>query len=90
MAKQPDHLHKYQRTTLGSKKFLIYRCMIPGCTHYVDAKLILNRICECWRCSNAMVINKYASQLAKPHCDDCIEKQRSDRINKLGEMFENI
>ncbi len=87
MTKKIDHIHKYQRTTLGRRKYPIYRCMTPGCTHYVDATLILNRICECWRCGKAMVIGKYAARLAKPHCDDCIKKDDSDRINKIGELF---
>ena len=85
--KKPDHLHKYQRTILGRRNWLIYRCMVPGCTHYIDADLILNRLCECWRCGNAMAINKRAALLAKPHCDDCVRSPKKDEVDKLTELF---
>ena len=88
MTKKIDHIHKYQRTTIGMKKYLIYRCMIPGCHHYIEAKLILNRISECWRCGNPFVIEKYASSLAKPHCANCIKSPKQDIVNKLAEIFE--
>ncbi len=86
MTKKISCIHKYQRTTLG-KNFLIYRCMVPGCSHYVSAKLMLNRICECWRCGNPMVIDKYSAHLAKPHCENCVERTDSDKIDRLTELF---
>ena len=88
MPKKVDHLHKYQRSHPWGRKKPIYRCMVPGCTHYTLASLILNRICECWRCGNAMVIDKRASGLAKPHCLDCVKSKKDKTINKLAGMFE--
>ncbi len=88
MAKKYDHIHKYQRAFPWGRKRPIHRCMIPGCTHHIDSKLILNRITECWRCGNPMVIGQYAARLAKPHCDNCIVSQKGPVINKLAELFE--
>jgi len=84
--KMANHLHQYMRVTLG-KDYVVFRCMKPGCTHYIDIKLAPNRLCECNRCGEPMVLGKYAMSLVRPHCDNCIEKKDSADINKLGELF---
>lgn len=82
-----DHLHKYARKIIGNKGYKVYKCTVPGCTHYVRMILASGRICQCNRCGEPMVMTKYAMTLAKPHCDDCIKKKDSERVNKLGELF---
>jgi hypothetical protein len=59
------HIHKYKRDTLG-KSYLIFKCMVAGCAHYISHQLAEGKLCECWRCGNPMV-------LAKPHCEKCVE-----------------
>ena len=88
MSKKPTHLHKYKRVfPWGKGKSPVYKCMVPGCAHYIVPGLLMGKICECWRCGSAMVIGKYASTLVKPHCNDCIERMDQDSIDKLAEMF---
>ena len=77
------HTHKYRRSTLGMKKWKIYKCVLPGCTHYIDASLIQNRISICWRCEEPFVIDKRLSELAKPHCHKCTEKKAKPAENVL-------
>jgi len=87
MARKADHLHEYRKQKLGNKGYLIFKCTVPGCNHYVPLNLALGRLCKCNRCGEAMVIGQYAKRLARPHCDDCIKGKDSDDINKLREMF---
>jgi hypothetical protein len=69
MAKK-DHIHKYFRDKLG--KQFIYRCMLPGCPHYILAKLVLGRESLCNYCDTKFVIDKHNATLKKPHCPDCV------------------
>lgn len=84
MAKKPEHLHKYKKVNLGrnGKDYFVYRCMITGCSHYVPVHLSENKVCECNRCGEPMIINKITLQgstgraMALPHCVDCIERKK--------------
>ena len=77
------HTHKYRRSALGTKRWKIYKCVLPGCTYYIDAKLIENRISICWRCNDPFVIDKRLSELAKPHCHDCTDRKKKPDENVL-------
>lgn len=69
MSKVENHIHKYQREKLG--KLVIYRCMVPGCSHYVHKNLAVNRISICWYCDTPFVMTKKSVKLKKPHCQNC-------------------
>ena len=73
-AKKDDHIHKYKKDILG-KDYVIYRCVLPGCTHYLPERLIKGKFCVCWRCGEPFIIKLLHS---KPHCDDCIEKKKPE------------
>jgi len=89
MAKKYNHFHKYKRTKLGDKGFIVYRCMVPGCSHYLRKELLVGSLCQCWRCEEPMVITSYMLRLARPHCVDCTKKKKVDKkIDKLTELFE--
>jgi len=64
------HIHKYQRVKFKSG-YTIYRCMQPGCSHFVREELILNREAICWRCGGVFIITQL---LKKPHCLNCVKK----------------
>lgn len=69
MAKVADHIHKYQREKLG--KQIIYRCMQPGCSHYIHPKLAVGRVSVCHYCGESFVMTKKSITLKKPHCLNC-------------------
>ena len=78
MAKS-NHIHKYKKIKLGKdRSYLVYKCIKPGCSHYIPLVQALNAICECSKCGNLMVIGKaqlYGSggrAMTNPHCVDCI------------------
>lgn len=67
------HTHRYERAIIGRKGYTVFKCNLPGCPHYISAKLVKNRISLCNRCGNEFIIDNRAKLLAKPHCVDCIE-----------------
>ncbi len=79
------HLHKYKRQILGNKKYVVFKCVKPGCSHYVPYDLVEGKVCECNRCGERMVMNKRAISLAKPYCDNCAGKKK--KVSKLERMF---
>jgi len=83
-----SHLHKYERRTLGNNGYKIYHCSLPGCSHYINVKLALGKLCVCNRCSEPMIMTRNAITLAKPHHDECI-RRKSDTVKKLETLFKN-
>ena len=85
-----QHVHKYIKTKIGDKGYVIYKCTLPGCTHFIAEKLALNRKNICWRCGNEHIITKLQK---KPHCDACT-KGNNKRIipvdQDLLKTFENL
>ncbi len=82
------HLHKYKRMTMGAK-YKVLKCIVPGCPHYVPLNnMAIGRICECNRCEKPMTLTKASLRLAKPHCEDCVERQDDSR--KIEERIKNL
>ena len=75
------HTHRYERATLG-KDYVIFKCNLPGCTHYISKILAKGRMTLCNRCNEPMILNAAAMQFKKPHCLDCTKKK--------NEMSEHI
>ena len=73
----PKHIHKYVRKKFGSKGFIIYRCILPGCTHFISADLIIGRESICNKCDKPFIITINLA-LARPHCIDCTKGRKSD------------
>ena len=61
------HTHKYQRDKLG-KSYIIYRCALIDCRHYLAANIVTGRLSLCWKCEAPFVMTKKSAQLTKPHC----------------------
>ena len=89
------HVHKYKRMRTGRKKdYLVYRCFVPGCTHYIAEEHIINRETLCWACAQPFVIT-YKLIKVKPICQNCKDKRRGDRPKpiegfSLEDMLANV
>jgi hypothetical protein len=85
------HIHQYQRKTIGKasngKDYRVYKCILPSCAHYVTVALAAGRVTLCNECGEPTVMGKYQCTKAKPKCNDCIKTRRSEKVNKLMEMF---
>jgi hypothetical protein len=79
-------VHKYMRILVGGTKIVkrdgkryiektggtpIYKCMIPGCGHYLTREMVLGRLSICWKCGGQMVMSAYSVTLKKPHHREC-------------------
>ena len=73
--------HKYQRLRWKSAKsrepYYIYKCMIPGCTHYVPRDLVIGNETICWKCNKTIIMDSQMTYLAKPHCKKCTASKKS-------------
>lgn len=98
--KKSDHIHKYKRINFSKskekgKEYWIYKCVKPGCTHYIPVELSEGLVCECNKCDNIMVITKAVlnggyrrTPLAKPHCPDCLRTRQTPQIDAIAAFLE--
>lgn len=77
------HTHKYERTEVGKNGWIIYRCVLPGCTHYLpSAQLIVGKNSLCWGvCEGTTVYTQedYNQKLKRPMCSGCRAIRQAQR-----------
>ena len=91
MSKKYSHLHRYTRKKLGKNNYIVFKCNLAGCDHYVRKELAEGKIAECNRCGQPFILTKAAMQLAKPHCIKCVvpkDKETHDAIKEFLEQSE--
>lgn len=97
MSNAANHVHRYKKVNLGQngKKFLVYKCVKPLCSHYVPLHLAEGKICECNRCGEPMLITKVTltrsngGAMQKPHCNTCIRKKKNTEIEAIADFLNN-
>ena len=85
MKTKEKHIHKYKRETVGSKGYVIFRCM--NCNHFLpDMALAEGRETLCWSCEEPFRMRKTHVEMQKPLCDKCreIRKARRESERKLA------
>ena len=61
--------HKYKRLKMGrGKDYIVFRCDIPGCPHYVPRDLVTGRETICWKCGKTFIMSTKDSHHSKPSC----------------------
>lgn len=85
--------HKYLRVKWKSRKqkgepYYIFKCMLPGCTHWVARDLVVGNMSICWRCGKEFQMTLASTYLAKPHCANCTE--RKDGSHDSGDVLSNL
>ena len=78
MSKSNHKVHKYIRVNV-TKTWVIYKCCLPNCPHFVPVKLVIGRDCICYRCGNVFTMTNHTSTLKRPHCKDCTGKDIMQR-----------
>lgn len=79
------HIHKYKRFLVGKGGHMIFRCMIPGCSHFIPNKeLVIGAISQCWGdCGNTVILNYLHTSTnqtgARPLCQECKDTKRRRR-----------
>lgn len=73
--KVKEHLHKYLRVIQDKRKdgstYVVYKCILPGCTHWLRRELLISRLSICWRCGTEMILNTEALTMKKPRHFEC-------------------
>lgn len=87
--KKTQHIHKYERTEVGRKGWVIYRCMLPNCPHFINEALIVGRISLCHGvCDGAVLYSQddLNQKLKKPMCEHCrmLRKQQKEEISRIA------
>lgn len=82
------HIHRYEKTILGKKNYVVFRCNLPDCSHYLVYKFAIGKKCLCNRCDNEMILDFRAAQFVKPYCVDCVKTKKKDDYDKLLEYIE--
>ena len=83
------HIHRYQRGKLGNNGYIIYKCNLPTCNHYISKDLVSGKLCLCNRCGDEMIMDREAMTLAKPHCKDCTISKKP-KLGKLKNVIEEL
>lgn len=89
MSKKLTHVHKYKKIKWGRKKTIIWRCMLPGCSHYIHHELVRNRKSLCYKCDAVFIMNPDKMRRTKPKCDRCQIKVEDFTVN-LDALIENL
>lgn len=92
--KKNTHVHKYRRVLLGGTKVVrrdgrrylekcpgteVFKCMIPGCPHYLSRELAVGRDSVCWKCGETLTLNMENTTLKNPTHLYC-RKTREDKV----------
>jgi len=91
MAKKYDHIHKYERKKLG--KYIVFKCAVAGCPHFIRKELAENRMSICWRCEQPFILTKHALTLERPHCVACTKTRKpkdAEHKDRLREILESL
>ncbi len=75
-----EHIHKYMRVKL-SETYTVFKCMIPGCPHYICRELVIGRQSICWKCEEPMILTMRSTTLKKPHHLGCTREVSSGTGN---------
>jgi hypothetical protein len=76
-----DHIHQYRAIGEGRK---IYRCIVPECTHSIQAALLVNRKAQCPDCANTFTVTENNLKAMVLSCEDCnnpVKKHTERKVN---------
>lgn len=96
MSKRITHVHKYERVILGKNNYVVFRCTLPYCQHYIREALAAGKACICNRCGNEMHLDSKSMKLRFPHCHTCTAprqtkyKQRKELQDALADLAARI
>lgn len=87
MNRHHERAHKYMKKKVGNKNnpYIVWKCMVPGCTHYITYELGENRHTICWRCGDTTILDKLMMELTRPHCRKCTKgaKRKVDEAAQI-------
>lgn len=76
------HIHQYKKI----KKSKIFKCRLPGCSHYLTYDMVENAVSLCNRCDQPFIMSKKAMKLTNPHCEDCTVKKENKELEAIMDL----
>jgi hypothetical protein len=83
--------HKYLRVKL--KKSTVYRCILPGCPHYlIDRNLLINRMGRCFYCDSEFLITQKLAPANRKriYCENCTERKEKIKVKDTVEFLDEL
>ena len=75
------HIHKYMRVIKDNPPgYTVFKCMIPGCEHWIRKELCLGRESICWVCGTAVILNMENLSLKKPRHFECKRSKQTEAV----------
>lgn len=66
-----NHTHQYEKVKWGKNGTVIWKCSLPGCSHYLHVEFILGKACVCFKCGKDFIMTTPKLLRQKPKCDSC-------------------
>lgn len=63
-----SHIHKYLKVVAGQNNFVVYRCMLPSCRHFLRKEFAYGQESICWKCGNTFILTQKHRRQVKPTC----------------------
>lgn len=91
-AKQ-KHIHKYGKVipNKDNPDWVIYKCHLPGCSHYQHGDFVLGKESLCWLCGKAFIMGP-RHLLRKPECNICkgIEVEVTANVPDVSAILDEV
>lgn len=85
-------VHKYLRVKTKKNERVIFRCVLPGCMHYITEEFIVGKESICWRCPKVFVIQGRMKYRTRPYCEVHVkEKEKVESVvpsNAVDDLLE--
>lgn len=91
-----QHVHKYQRVVFnrkGNGDYIVYRCMLPDCKHYLRAEMVVGQKSICPKCGDVFIFGRADLERKKPHCLNCTRKYKrkgADEHISIADIANNL
>lgn len=83
-----EHIHRYRRVRLQTTD--VYRCILPGCRHYLRRAFAIGAISSCYRCGMPFELTKRNMKLDTPHCDSCYVRRKKKELEEIKEIMKKV
>lgn len=87
--KKTSHIHQYQKVEWGKNGTIVWRCVLPGCSHYLHDQFIDGKRSLCNECRAVFIMNKDKMRRKKPKCDRC-QMKKDPIAAKFDSLLEGL
>lgn len=82
------HIHMYEVTTIGKRGYKVARCVLDGCSHYIDANLLIGKEAICPYCYEKFTVDKEMARRKTIHCRNCTRGLNTYEYRDRGVVYD--